>query len=140
MEQQIRKIFRHGGASRARVEAATAVYVSVASVWEVALKHALGKIDGDPRAFKTAISGFGFEELTIQSGHVIATVALPAIHNDPFDRPRIAQAISEPLQLITSDALCLSTVSWWLWFRRRSPRTRIMLRPDSRCLAPCPQK
>ena len=45
------------------------------------------------------------QELTIQSEHVIATAALPAIHKDPFDRLLIAQAISEPLQLITSDAL-----------------------------------
>ena len=92
-------------AIRARVEAATAVYVSTASVWEVAIKHALGKIDGDPREFKNAIGTFGFEELTIQSEHVIAIAALPAIHKDPFDRLLIAQAISEPLRLITSDAL-----------------------------------
>jgi PIN domain nuclease of toxin-antitoxin system len=70
----------------------------------VAIKHALGKIDGDPREFKDAISAFGFEELTIQSEHVIATASLPAIHKDPFDRLLIAQAISELLQLITSDA------------------------------------
>lgn len=74
-------------------------------MWEVAIKHALGKIDGDPREFRNAISAFGFEELTIQSEHVIATASLPAIHKDPFDRLLIAQAISEPLRLITSDAL-----------------------------------
>ena len=90
-------------AIRGRIEAATAVYVSVASVWEVAIKHALGKLDGDPREFKNAIGAFGFEELTIQSEHVIAS--LPAIHKDPFDRLLIAQAISEPLQLITSNGL-----------------------------------
>ena len=74
-------------------------------MWEVAIKHALGKIDGDPHEFRNAIGAFGFEELTIQSEHVIATASLPAIHKDPFDRLLIAQAISEPLRLITSDAL-----------------------------------
>jgi PIN domain nuclease of toxin-antitoxin system len=58
-----------------------------------------------PREFKKAIGAFGFEALTIQSEHVIASASPTAFHKDPFDRLLIAQAISEPLQRITSDAL-----------------------------------
>ena len=50
---------------RVEIEAATEVYVSAASVWEVAIKHTLGKIEGDPQDFHRAIEAFGFRELAI---------------------------------------------------------------------------
>lgn len=89
---------------RAQVESATEVYVSAASVWEVAIKHALGKIDGDPQDFHRAINAFGFRELAITGMHTLATAKLPPLHKDPFDRLLIAQAMTEPLLLLTADA------------------------------------
>jgi PIN domain nuclease of toxin-antitoxin system len=89
---------------RTQVEAATEVYVSAASVWEVAIKHALGKLDGDPATFHQAIETFGFRELSITGEHTLAVAKLPPIHKDPFDRLLIAQAITEPLTLYTADS------------------------------------
>ena len=89
---------------RAEIEAATEVYVSAASVWEVAIKHTLGKIDGDPQDFQRAIDAFGFRELAITGAHTLATAKLPPLHKDPFDRLLIAQAMTEPLLLLTADA------------------------------------
>jgi PIN domain nuclease of toxin-antitoxin system len=92
---------------RTQIEAATEVYVSAASVWEVAIKHALGKLDGDPVSFHQAIDTFGFRELPITGEHTLAVAKLPPIHKDPFDRLLIAQAITEPLTLFTADALLI---------------------------------
>jgi PIN domain nuclease of toxin-antitoxin system len=46
----------------------------------------------------------GFQELPVWSRHAILVAALPLYHADPFDRLLIAQAISEPLHLLTADA------------------------------------
>jgi PIN domain nuclease of toxin-antitoxin system len=84
---------------------ADAVYVSAVSLWEIAIKRAV-KRDAMPvsaqdaeRYFSTA--GYGF--LPITSKHAVAVESLPMHHNDPFDRMLIAQALLEPLRLITSD-------------------------------------
>jgi PIN domain nuclease of toxin-antitoxin system len=90
---------------RTQIEAATEVYVSAATVWEVAIKHALGKLDGDPVALHQAIDTFGFRELPITGEHTLAVAKLPPIHKDPFDRLLVAQAITEPLTLLTADNL-----------------------------------
>jgi PIN domain nuclease of toxin-antitoxin system len=90
---------------RTQIEAATEVYVSAASIWEVAIKHELGKLDGDPVMFHQAIETFGFRELPITGEHTLAVAKLPPIHKDPFDRLLIAQAITEPLTLFTADEL-----------------------------------
>jgi PIN domain nuclease of toxin-antitoxin system len=45
----------------------------------------------------------GYQILAIQAAHTIAVESLPAIHNDPFDRMLIAQALSEPMRLVTHD-------------------------------------
>jgi PIN domain nuclease of toxin-antitoxin system len=92
-------------ALRGQIEAADAVYVSAASVWEVAIKSALGKLDGDPESFHQAIREFGFRELAITGAHTLTVAKLPPLHKDPFDRLLIAQAISEPLLLLTADAM-----------------------------------
>jgi PIN domain nuclease of toxin-antitoxin system len=90
---------------RTQIETATEVYVSAASVWEVAIKHALGKLDGDPESFHAAIDTFGFRELAITGAHTLAVARLPPIHKDPFDRLLVAQAINEPLILFTADSM-----------------------------------
>jgi PIN domain nuclease of toxin-antitoxin system len=80
------------------------VFVSSASIWEVAIKVRLGKIHADPQELFEQIESNGFQELPVLSKHAIAVAKLPLHHSDPFDRLLIAQAMSEPLHLITTDA------------------------------------
>jgi len=90
-------------ASRAYLASAQAVYVSAASIWEIAIKSRLGKIVRDAEAFAAAIEASGFQELPVMTRHAAAVAKLPLHHGDPFDRLLLAQAISEPLRLVTAD-------------------------------------
>ena len=88
-------------AARAKISAAEAVYVSAGSIWEIAIKARLGKIEGDAEA--VAIEASGFQELPVTTRHAAAVAGLPLHHTDPFDRLLLAQAFSEPLHLLTAD-------------------------------------
>lgn len=90
-------------AVRRLIESADEVYVSAASVWEVAIKARLGKIDADPHELAAAIDASGFLELPVCSTHAAQVATLELHHNDPFDRLLIAQALVEPLKLVTVD-------------------------------------
>jgi PIN domain nuclease of toxin-antitoxin system len=79
------------------------VYVSAASIWEVSIKAALGKLSADPREVLAALEPAGFLELPVTGAHAARVVDLPAIHRDPFDRLLIAQALTEPMRLLTND-------------------------------------
>jgi PIN domain nuclease of toxin-antitoxin system len=81
------------------------VYISSATVWEVAIKQAAGKLI-EPADLPERIRGSGFAELAINSGHAIAAGRLPLIHRDPFDRMLVAQARCEDLTLVTRDSRC----------------------------------
>lgn len=89
--------------ARTRIEEAEAVYVSSATLWELAIKIGIGKFDGDLIDLARNIQASGFEELPVKVIHAIELPKLVSYHKDPFDRMLIAQAISEPLQLITHD-------------------------------------
>jgi PIN domain nuclease of toxin-antitoxin system len=80
------------------------VFVSSASLWEIAIKVRLGKINADPEELFQQIEANGFQELPVWSKHALLVAKLPMHHSDPFDRLLIAQAISEPLHLLTADA------------------------------------
>ena len=80
-----------------------AVYVSAASVWEVAIKRALNKLRGPPHLIE-AIGTVGFSELPITAFHAEQAGSLPLHHTDPFDRMLVAQAQAEGLILVTRDA------------------------------------
>lgn len=80
------------------------VYFSVASLWEVAIKSGIGKLDADVAQVRRAARDSGFEELPVVGGHIEALAGLPEFHRDPFDRLLVAQAIAEPMQLLTADA------------------------------------
>ncbi len=90
---------------RSLVDEADAVYVSRASLWEIAIKMSIGKLRLDIAAFAENIEKHGFEWLDIKNGHLITVTALPVFddHKDPFDRLLVAQARSEPLLFLTSD-------------------------------------
>jgi PIN domain nuclease of toxin-antitoxin system len=83
------------------------LWFSAASLWEVAIKHALGREDFrvEPRRLRRGLIDNGWRELTVSSEHAVATLDLPPIHKDPFDRMLVAQAKVEGLALVTSDEL-----------------------------------
>ena len=91
--------------ARERLTSAERVYVSAASIWEIAIKSRLGKIEGDVGNFVEAIAASGFQELPVSARHAAAVSALPLHHADPFDRVLLAQAFTEPLRLVTADAV-----------------------------------
>ena len=91
-------------AARRAIQAADQVYVSAASIWEVAIKAPLGKIKADPDELVAAIEASGFVELPVRAAHAAGVARLPLHHQDPFDRLLVAQAIAEPLKLLTADA------------------------------------
>jgi PIN domain nuclease of toxin-antitoxin system len=81
------------------------VYVSAATIWEVAIKQAIGKLP-EPAGLPELIRDSGFGELPISSQHAITAARLPLIHRDPFDRMLVAQAQDESLTLVTRDPRC----------------------------------
>lgn len=91
--------------ARAKISDAREVYVSSASIWEAVIKIKLKKLDVDVSQLVKAISSSGFLELPIGAHHAAAIADLADIHRDPFDRLLVAQAISEPLTLLTADAI-----------------------------------
>ncbi|BCB73962.1 type II toxin-antitoxin system VapC family toxin [Phytohabitans flavus] len=76
-------------------------YVSAATLWEVSVKQALGKLE--PADLPDRIRAAGFRELPMTSTHALAAGRLPPIHRDPFDRMLVAQAQCEDLTLVTRD-------------------------------------
>jgi PIN domain nuclease of toxin-antitoxin system len=78
---------------------------SVASLWELVIKQALGRGDFhvQPALLRRALLDGGWQELPIQAHHTLAVASLPPLHRDPFDRLLVAQASAEGLLLITAD-------------------------------------
>lgn len=94
-----------------RIQGAAEVYVSAATLWEIAIKRGLGKLVVD-RELVALIDDNGFVALPIDVPHVDALSALPPHHRDPFDRMLVAQARAEGLTLVTKDpALALYDVA-----------------------------
>jgi PIN domain nuclease of toxin-antitoxin system len=90
--------------ARRMIQQADTVFVSAASLWEIAIKTWLGKLKADPDALVAAIDESGFVELPVSAVHAAGVAKLPAIHKDPFDRLLIAQSVVEPLRFLTADA------------------------------------
>jgi len=83
------------------------VLLSVGSLWEIAIKNGLGKLDL-PDAFDVFITEQlrinRIEVLHIALSHLAAYVRLPFHHRDPFDRLLIAQAQAEGLAIVSKDS------------------------------------
>jgi PIN domain nuclease of toxin-antitoxin system len=88
-----------------KIKEAEEVYVSSASIWEIAIKMRIGKISGNMDALIQEIHDNHFLELPVTAQHAAVTLELPDIHRDLFDRILIAQAISEPLMFLTADSV-----------------------------------
>lgn len=94
-----------GAEARKAVAApSSTIHVSAASVWELSIKSALGKLDLDGADLVEEIEANDFLELPMTARHSAAAAALPRHHDDPFDRMLIAQARLEGLTIVTRDA------------------------------------
>lgn len=78
------------------------IFVSVASLWEIAIKQSSGKLKVDVDV-RECMREQNFDELPILGHHAEAILALPRHHGDPFDRMLVAQALCEGLTLVTYD-------------------------------------
>lgn len=78
------------------------IYVSAASVWEMAIKSSLGKLK-IPGDLEDQLRINRFDHLSVTIAHAVALQQLPILHRDPFDRMLVAQARHEGVTLITRD-------------------------------------
>jgi PIN domain nuclease of toxin-antitoxin system len=79
------------------------IVVSAASIWEAAIKRAIGKLRFDTPALLQALRRGRVRVLPITAEHALAAGNLPRHHDDPFDRMLIAQAAAEGLSIVTHD-------------------------------------
>lgn len=86
-------------------DGANDVLVSVASLWEIAIKQRLAKMSADLPVILTAIQQAEFRILAIAPEHLLSFVGLPMHHCDPFDRLLVAQAMAEDATLISEDRI-----------------------------------
>jgi len=89
-------------ARRTLADPATRVVVSAASVWEISIKRALGRLTA-PHDLVGAVAATRFELLAISPAHAEAAGGLPPHHRDPFDRMLVAQARDAGLAVATRD-------------------------------------
>lgn len=94
-------------ATRERIAGATCI-VSVASVWEVAIKHRIGKLPIVPDTFAAAMRECGATILPLSEAHATSYARLPKGHADPFDLLLVAVAQTEKLHLLTADKKLLA--------------------------------
>jgi PIN domain nuclease of toxin-antitoxin system len=79
------------------------IYLSAVSLWEIAIKHASGKLPGPPDLVER-VRDMGFREVPINGAHAIVAARLPPHHRDPFDRMLVAQATVEGMTLVSRDS------------------------------------
>lgn len=96
---------RLSATAKQQVVDADEVFVSAATIWEVAIKVGIGKLSVNPQDLIGEIASNGFVELPVLARHASLVSTLPPHHRDPFDRLLLAQAMAEPLLLMTSDAV-----------------------------------
>ncbi len=88
-------------------DSGTELVFSPASIWEVAIKNGLGRKDFrvDPRLLRRGLLENGYFELAVTGEHAARVDILPPIHEDPFDRILVTQALIEGITLLTADPL-----------------------------------
>ena len=94
----------------------TEIAFSPISAWEIAIKSAIGKVEGVPvEAIPDEVAALGWTELPFLLRHAGTVARLPFYHHDPFDRALIAQAITDDLTFITRDAIASRYPVTTLW-------------------------
>ncbi len=88
-------------------------HVSVASWWELSIKQSRGVklLPMSTTELRGAALDAGLREVVVTGAHAVRVAELPLLHRDPFDRMLIAQALCEPMRLITADAVMASYAS-----------------------------
>ena len=83
------------------------IHVSAASIWEIAIKQSIGRLelDFDLEILDGILAQNGFFSLPVEIRHAALVQRLPFHHKDPFDRILVAQALGDPMYLLTSDPL-----------------------------------
>jgi len=82
------------------------IFISVASIWEIAIKASLGKLEapqGLATSLEKTLEAAGFQMLEIRFSHAAGVLALADVHRDPFDRILISQCLNEKLTPVTND-------------------------------------
>jgi PIN domain nuclease of toxin-antitoxin system len=97
---------RLGPSARTAIAAAPSRQVSTASLWEIAIKRRLGKLEA-PDALPELVVRSGLRWLPVTAAHAWATQEAELPHRDPFDRMLVAQAAAERLTLVTADRVLL---------------------------------
>lgn len=94
-------------AAREMIASATdTIFVSVASVWEIAIKTRSGKltvVEDFERDYDPLMRANAFSSLPIRADHALRAGFLPGAHRDPFDRVLSAQALIENMTVVTRD-------------------------------------
>ncbi len=85
------------------IEEADQVFVSVVSIWEAGIKWRAGKLPVAPQVMVEGMNQNGLSALPVNMAHTLQLKQLPDHHRDPFDRMLVAQAMAEPMFLLTSD-------------------------------------
>jgi PIN domain nuclease of toxin-antitoxin system len=91
------------------------VHVSAATVWEIAIKSTLGRLELGGADIVSEIGANGFSELPISAAHAAAAGVLPRVHADPFDRMLVAQSRLEGLVCVTRDPVFVEYQVPVLW-------------------------
>ena len=92
-------------------------YISVVTLWEVAIKMNIGKYsyNGGFSAFRELVRSNGFDVLPIKEEYMERLLTLPLVHRDPFDRLIIATSIIEEMAIITADENIQKYDVEWIW-------------------------
>ena len=95
---------RLGTDARRKIETSQLLIVSEVTLWEIAIKVSIGKLQAIP-GLSRAVPELGFERTGITDTHLDRVASLPFHHRDPFDRMLIAQALCDDLEVLTSDSV-----------------------------------
>jgi PIN domain nuclease of toxin-antitoxin system len=91
--------------ARRLIADADEILISAVTIWEIAIKVRIGKMNADPEELAQLLETGGFTELPVFARHTVKVASLPMHHGDPFDRLLVAQAVYEQLNLVTTDAI-----------------------------------
>ncbi len=94
---------RLGKAKSMILDRGSDVAVSAASYLELAIKASQGKIETDLSQMRSAVHASGYDELPVTGANAEVLAGLPSHHKDPVDRILVAQALAEPMRLLTAD-------------------------------------